>query len=54
LREQVTSPGGTTQAALNTFEQLGLEATFREAMRSALNRAEEMAIDFSAQHELGN
>ena len=54
LREQVTSPGGTTQAALNTFEQLGLEATFREAMRSALNRVEEMAIDFSAQHELGN
>jgi len=54
LREQVTSPGGTTQAALNTFEQLDLEATFREAMRSALNRAEEMAIDFSAQHELGN
>ena len=54
LRQQVTSPGGTTEAALNTFEQLGLEATFRAAMRSALTRAEEMATDFSAQHELGD
>lgn len=54
LREQVTSPGGTTQAALNTFEELGLETTFREAMRRAFHRAEEMATDFSAHHELGN
>ncbi|MDB9814811.1 pyrroline-5-carboxylate reductase [bacterium] len=43
LREQVTSPGGTTQAALQSFEQQNLEDVFRKAMNSALERAEVMS-----------
>ena len=48
LREQVTSPGGTTQAALQTFADQGLEDTFRKAMNSALTRAEQMSTDFGS------
>ena len=48
LREQVTSPGGTTQAALQTFEEQGLEEIFRKAMSSALTRAEVMSADFGS------
>ena len=47
LREQVTSPGGTTERALNTFQQENLEAIFRKAMTSAVARAEQMSKDFS-------
>jgi pyrroline-5-carboxylate reductase len=47
LREQVTSPGGTTERALNTFQQEDLEAIFRKAMTSAVARAEQMSKDFS-------
>ena len=43
LREQVTSPGGTTERALNTFQQENLEAIFRKAMTSAVARAEQMS-----------
>ena len=48
LREQVTSPGGTTQAALQSFEQQNLEDVFRKAMNSALERAEVMSADFGS------
>lgn len=48
LRQQVTSPGGTTQSAINSFEQQGLENTFRQAMISAVNRAEQMSEDFTS------
>ena len=47
LRQQVTSPGGTTQSAINSFEQQGLENTFRQAMTSAVDRAEQMSKDFT-------
>ncbi|MFM1604186.1 MAG: pyrroline-5-carboxylate reductase [Porticoccaceae bacterium] len=47
LRRQVTSPGGTTERALSTFQKEGLETIFRRAMTSALERAEEMSEDFS-------
>ena len=47
LRQQVTSPGGTTQSAINRFEQQGLENTFRQAMTSAVDRAEQMSKDFT-------
>ncbi len=43
LRENVTSKGGTTQAALNTFVEGGLEQLVTKAMNSALHRAKEMA-----------
>ena len=48
LRNQVTSPGGTTQSAINSFEQQGLENTFRQAMTSAVNRAEQMSEEFTS------
>lgn len=48
LRDQVTSPGGTTQAAIQSFQQHGLEDIFRSAMTSAVARAQEMSKDFSS------
>jgi pyrroline-5-carboxylate reductase len=43
LRENVTSKGGTTQAALSTFVEGGLEQLVTKAMNNALHRAKEMA-----------
>ena len=43
LRENVTSKGGTTQAALNTFVEGGLPQLVTKAMNAALHRAQEMA-----------
>ena len=42
LRRKVTSPGGTTEAALKTFERLGFEDIAEKAVRSARDRAIEM------------
>jgi pyrroline-5-carboxylate reductase len=46
LRLQVSSPGGTTQAAIAKFQSLDIEDTFRQAMEAARNRAREMAAEF--------
>ncbi len=43
LRENVTSKGGTTFAALEQFKKDGLEETVSNAMNAAITRAEEMA-----------
>jgi pyrroline-5-carboxylate reductase len=43
LRRRVTSPGGTTQAAIESFEDNGLRATIATAMTAAYDRAREMA-----------
>ena len=43
LRRRVTSPGGTTQAAIESFEQAGLREVVDKAMQAASDRAEEMA-----------
>jgi pyrroline-5-carboxylate reductase len=43
LRRRVTSPGGTTQAAIESFEENGLRATIKTAMTAACDRAREMA-----------
>lgn len=43
LRENVTSKGGTTQAALKTFTDGGLPELVSKAMQSAISRAKEMA-----------
>lgn len=43
LRSRVTSPGGTTQAAVENFEQAGLRTVVADAMQAAADRAEEMA-----------
>ncbi|WP_413727703.1 pyrroline-5-carboxylate reductase [Sodalis sp. RH19] len=42
LRQNVTSKGGTTAAALQVFEQHQLAQTVAEAMQAAVARAEEM------------
>jgi len=43
LREAVTSPGGTTQAALSVFEKADLGAIIHEATDAAIARANELA-----------
>jgi len=47
LRHKVTSPGGTTEAALNILKQNNLETIFTEALNSAKARAEEMSDIFA-------
>jgi pyrroline-5-carboxylate reductase len=42
LRAQVTSKGGTTEAAVTHLESAGLRAIFRDALRKAAERAAEM------------
>ncbi len=42
LRRQVTSPGGTTEAALKVFEERGLEEIVEVAMRAAADRSKEL------------
>lgn len=43
LRRQVTSPGGTTAQAIESFMSSNLEQVFRDAMGAALQRARDMA-----------
>lgn len=42
LRRKVTSPNGTTQAAIETMQRLGVDAAIAEAMRRCADRAGEM------------
>lgn len=43
LRENVTSPNGTTAAALKKFTELGLEEVIFESMKAARNRSIELS-----------
>lgn len=43
LREQVTSPGGTTAAALEVLEHAGIRATFARAVRAATERSRQLS-----------
>ena len=43
LRQQVTSPGGTTAAALNVFEEGGFRVLVDSALAAARRRSEELA-----------
>jgi pyrroline-5-carboxylate reductase len=43
LREMVTSPGGTTAAALGELENRGVRAAFSQAVRAAERRAKELS-----------
>ncbi len=43
LRRRVTSPSGTTERAIQSFERDGLRKTVSTAMRAAADRAAEMA-----------
>ncbi|HVH84150.1 MAG TPA: pyrroline-5-carboxylate reductase dimerization domain-containing protein, partial [Steroidobacteraceae bacterium] len=42
LRAEVTSKGGTTEAALGVFASADLEATVRDALAAAARRAREL------------
>lgn len=42
LRKNVTSPNGTTYAALQTFESLGFKETVDKSVKAAASRAEEL------------
>ena len=43
LRERVTSPGGTTIAAIRELEQAGVRAAFLNAIQAAMKRSQELA-----------
>lgn len=43
LRRRVTSPNGTTEAAINTFQAGGFEALVEQALNAAANRSAELA-----------
>lgn len=42
LRKNVTSPNGTTHAALETFKELGFESIVDKAVRAAADRGAEL------------
>lgn len=43
LRRRVTSPGGTTEQALNTFNDGGFVELYEKAVKAAANRGKELA-----------
>lgn len=43
LRKQVTSPGGTTEQALNVLMNGGIEELFKDALKAAQKRSAELA-----------
>ena len=43
LRRRGTSPGGTTEQALNTFNDGGLTELYEKAVKAAANRGKELA-----------
>jgi pyrroline-5-carboxylate reductase len=46
LRQQVTSKGGTTHAAITSMEASNIKASFVQAMFAAASRAQEMGDEF--------
>jgi len=48
LRERVTSPGGTTAAALAVFDAGGLERLVTSALEAALQRAAELGREYGS------
>lgn len=49
LRERVTSPGGTTEAAVAVFESGNIFKLFEEAFKAAMKRSQELADMFGGQ-----
>lgn len=49
LRKRVTSPGGTTQKAIETFEAGGFSGLVTQALQAANNRSIEMSKQMEAQ-----
>jgi pyrroline-5-carboxylate reductase len=48
LRERVTSPGGTTAAALHSFANAGFGASVEAALEAARARGAELSVQFGA------
>ena len=46
LRQRVTSPGGTTEQAINTFKQGNLDTLVSKALQAAARRSRELANEF--------
>ena len=46
LRRQVTSPKGTTEAAINTMENNGLDKAVQAGINAAIKRSDELANEF--------
>ena len=51
LRQRVTSPGGTTERALNEFEHGDLRGLFAKALKAAASRADELANQLGRDHD---
>jgi len=49
LRQRVTSPGGTTEKALEVLENGGLRGLFSDALNAARSRSRELAEQFGAE-----
>ncbi len=43
LRQRVTSPGGTTEAALNVFQKQAVSDSIVRAVQAAVDRARDLA-----------
>ena len=48
LRQRVTSPGGTTECAINTFQEGGFEKLVSKALYAAAERSRELAKEFGS------
>ena len=48
LRQRVTSPGGTTERAINTFHEGGFEKLVSKALYAAAERSRELAEEFGS------
>ncbi|PCH62207.1 MAG: pyrroline-5-carboxylate reductase [SAR86 cluster bacterium] len=46
LRRKVTSPGGTTEQAVNTFLEGGLPALVEKSLKAAQQRSQQLAAEF--------
>jgi pyrroline-5-carboxylate reductase len=51
LRNNITSPKGTTEQALLSFEASNIDKIVADAMTACVNRSKEMANDFSAKKD---
>ncbi|HDZ15924.1 MAG TPA: pyrroline-5-carboxylate reductase, partial [Methylophaga aminisulfidivorans] len=51
LRQRVTSPGGTTERALDTFEEGDLRGLFSKALKAAADRADELATQLGQDYD---
>ncbi|KGK42832.1 pyrroline-5-carboxylate reductase [Nitrincola sp. A-D6] len=48
LKRNVMSPKGTTERAIHTFEEAGMEAIFLKAMQACADRADELAKELAS------